>query len=407
MPVVQHEIVKRGVEFQNGFVTTSLCCPSRASILTGRYAHNHGVLTNAPPRGGAPLFDPTFALPVWLHAAGYQTGLFGKYMNAYYLIAPGVPPGWDAWQAFVQDGPLYFDYTVSENGVAVKHGHQEEDYSTDVMRDRTLAFIEQNARRPFFALFAPFAPHDPAIPAPRHVGRFAGVPPWRPPNWEEPDVSLKPVWVQFQKAITQADRSVQTDQLRIGMLESLLAVDEAVAALLARLEQLGLADDTMVIFLSDNGLHLLEHWWTFKETLYEEAIRVPFAIRYPALVPLGRRADELVANIDLAPTIAAVAGATVPGPVDGASLVPLLDGSAAGWRTDLLFENFVTFLILPSSAVRTDRWKYIHTETTFGIADELYDLQGDPYELVNLAFDPGHAALLAALSARLAELEAQ
>jgi arylsulfatase A-like enzyme len=407
VPSVTSRVAGRGVDFRQSFVTTSLCCPSRASFLTGRYAHNHGVLGNTPPLGGAPLFNATSTLPVWLRSAGYRTALFGKYMNAYASLGPVVPPGWDVWQAFLTE-TAYFNYFMSDGGTLAAFGNAPEDYATDVIRDRALAFIDASANHPFFAVWAPCAPHEPAVPAPRHAGLFAGIPPARPPNFLEPDVSLKPAYVQFQKAIFQPAVGIaKADALRQGMLESLLAVDEAVEAFLDRLEQLGLTDNTLVVYTSDNGLHLLEHWWPFKVTAYEEAMRVPLAIRYPVLTPAPRTVDALVTNIDLAPTIASLAGVTIPSPVDGQSLVPLLAGTPTVWREDVLCENFSGLLIPPIYAVRTARWKYINTDAASGVTQELYDLEADPYELVNLAFNPAYADLRTALAARLAVLRAQ
>jgi len=408
MPSVEHELVDRGVEFQQSFVTTSLCCPSRASLYSGQYAHHHGVRSNFPPLGGAGVFDPTSTLPVWLSAVGYRTALFGKYMNANYVLAPKVPPGWDVWQTFVEDGGdhsrVYFDYTLNENGHLVSYGTKPSDYSTDVLARRTLDFIQSNADRPFFVVYAPFAPHIPSVPAPRHVGHFKDLPPHRPPNWAEADVSKKPDWVKSMKAITHPEGLAATDQLRIHMLESLLAVDEAVKAFVEKLESLGLGDDTVVIFTSDNGFHWREHWWIFKQVAYEEAIRVPLVLRYPELFPVASARDEMVLNIDLAPTLAELGGARVPGNVDGVSLLGLLEGRMRKWRQDFLEENFTGLISRPSTAIRTKRWKFIKTHEDHGVTEELYDLASDPYELHNLALDTSHAATVALLKARMAEL---
>jgi N-acetylglucosamine-6-sulfatase len=414
MPKVGNDLLAQGINFRNSFVTTSLCCPSRSSTYSGEYAHNTGVLANGPPLGGATVFDASFALPVWLSSVGYKTALIGKYMNSNFRLAPTVPPGWDVWQTFVQDGgtnarsdvQVYFDYTLNEDGKLVDYGQSPSVYSTDLLRDRTLSFIHANSTTPFFVVYAPFAPHEPAVPALRHRGRFANIAPWRPPNYAEADVSGKPDWVQFMKAIATPAGLADTDALRINMLESLLAVDDAVDAIVNQLESLGLTDDTMVVFTSDNGFHWREHWWAFKQTAYEESMRVPLIIRYPSLSPLASTRDELVLNIDLAPTFAELAGFPVPAKVNGASLLGLLEGSAV-WRQDFLEENFGGVIVSPSAAVRTDRWKYIKTDAGHGIVEELYDLWNDPYELTNLAFDGAHDDLIAQLRARLSELQAE
>jgi len=409
MPTVTRDLVGRGVSFPDSFVTTSLCCPSRASLYSGEYAHHHGVLSNMGPNGGAPAFNDASTLPVWLSGAGYATALFGKYMNGNYRIAPRVPPGWSEWQTFVEDGDegvgdrVYYDYTLNENGTLVPYGHTAADYSTDLLAARTLRFINEKADAPFFAVYAPFAPHQPAVPARRHDGIFAKIEPWRPPNWCEADVSDKPVWVQFMAAITTTEGIAKTDALRARQLETLLAVDEAVATMLATLEKLGLTDQTLVVFTSDNGFMWREHWWTSKLAAYEESLRVPLVLRLPVLEPLPRSVAGMALNIDLAPTFVQLAGLPIPGTVDGASLLGLLAG--APWRTDFLFENWGGPVIRPNVGVRTDRWKLIVT-TSDGF-EELYDLATDPYELTSHAGDPAYADVQAALAARLAELRAE
>ena len=409
MPRVQGEIAGKGVSFANSFVTTSLCCPSRASLYSGQYAHHHGVLTNGPPEGGAAVFPDDSTLPVWLSEAGYATALFGKYMNGNDAIAPAVPPGWSEWQTFVEDGgaergtALYYDYTLNENGTLVAYGHTTDDYSTDLLAARVLRFITAKADRPFFAVYAPTAPHEPAIAAERHLGRFAGIEPWRPPNWCEPDVTRKPRWVRFQATITTPEGIANTDASRTRQLETLLAVDEAVGRILAKLERLGLTDQTLVAYTSDNGYHWREHWWNWKLTAYEEAIRVPLAVRLPVLVPLPRAIDALALNIDLAPTFVELAGRPIPASVDGRSLLGALAG--APWRDDFLFEHWGTLIVKPNVGIRTTRWKYIRT-TTDGF-EELYDLAADPYELENRAGDPAYANVQGALTARLTALLAE
>ena len=405
MPYATREVVGRGVSFPDTFVTTSLCAPSRASLYSGQYAHHDGVVGN----GNTLAFDDTSTVPVWLSEAGYATALFGKYMNGNALIAPRVPPGWSEWQTFVEDGgtatddTVYYDYTLNENGTLVHYGHAPADYSTDLLAARAVDFVSAKADVPFFAVYAPFAPHEPAVPAPRHAGTFAGIDPWRPPNWCEADVSDKPVWVQFMSAITVPEGLAKNDALRIRQLETLLAVDEAVAAMLATLEKLGLTDETLVVFTSDNGFMWREHWWTGKLAAYEESLRVPLVVRLPVLEPLPRTAAGMALNIDLAPTFVELAGLPIRATVDGASLLGLLAG--APWRTDFLFENWGAPIIRPNVGVRTGRWKLIVT-TSDGFV-ELYDLLADPFELQNHAGDPAYADVQAALTTRLAELRAE
>jgi arylsulfatase A-like enzyme len=398
-------LAREGVTFDNAFVTTAICCPSRASLYSGQYAHHHGVLSN----GDILLFRDESTLPVWLSQVGYATALFGKYLNGNYKIAPRVPPGWGEWQTFVEDGGdsengrVYYDYMLNENGVLRHHGSAQADYSTDLLRERSLAYLEDHADAPFFMVYAPFAPHLPALPAARHAGRFAGIGPWRPPNWCEPDVSDKPLWVQFMAVITTPAGIAETDADRIRQLESLLAVDEAVGAIEQRLERLGLADQTVLVYTSDNGLMWREHWWKSKWASYEESIRVPLVLRYPVAVPRALRSEVLALNIDLAPTFVEVAGAIAPPGIDGRSLLGALRGEP--WREDFLIQNTGAPVIRPSDAVRTRHAKLIRTRTDGFL--ELYDLDADPYELENRIGDPAWAGVQATLSARLDELLAQ
>jgi arylsulfatase A-like enzyme len=204
-------------------------------------------------------------------------------------------------------------------------------------------------------------------------------------------------------AITTPGGLAETDAFRIRQLESLLAVDEAVGAIAQRLERLGLTDQTLVVFTSDNGIMWREHWWPAKLTSYEETIRVPLVLRYPTALPRPLRSDVLALNIDLAPTFVEVAGAAAPSGIDGRSLLAALRGEP--WREDFLIQNGPGPIVRPSVAVRTRHAKFIQTLSDGFL--ELYDLDADPYELESHAGDPAWAALQATLSARLAELRAQ
>jgi len=387
-------LAAEGVTFRNGFTTTALCGPSRASLLSGRYAHSTGVKDNHGPDALA-AFDASSTLAVWLHDAGYTTGLFGKYINGYQDSRLGTPPGWDEWAAFKK--AEYFDYTLVENGVQVRYGHADADYSTDVLAAKAVHFVREHAGvRPFFLYFAPFAPHVPAIPAPRHAGMFAEVPPWRPPNFNEADVSDKPAWVQ-NLAPWSPERIDQKERFARRQLECLQAVDEAVGAIVQALRNAGVERDTIVLFASDNGLAWGAHRWEPKECPYQECVRVPLVVRYPPLVPSARVDDRIALNIDYAPTIAELAGAVPDADVEGTSLVPLLRGDATIWRTDFLEEHWGGKI--PTFAqVHGVPWVYTEYVTN---ESELYDEGADPFELGNVAADPSRAALLAQMAARL------
>lgn len=391
----------RAVEFTNALVSDPVCAPSRATLLTGQYAYRHGVLSNFL---AAPSFDASSTLATWLHDAGYSTALVGKYLNYEHLL-PGVPPGWDEWQALSLDegGDGYDDYGMDENGVRVRRGGSPREYSTDLLAARALAFVRASVDKPFFLLFSPYAPHLAAIPARRHVGSFAYLSPWRPANWHEPDVSTKPTWVQFMKATWAPATTVADDAVRIAQVESLQAVDEAFGRLEDLLEKEGLLDNTVLVFTSDHGYHWGEHWWDSKFTQYEESLRVPLIVGYPVRAPQGGVRDEMIANLDLAPTIAALAGVTPPPDRDGLDVSHLLAGPGPS-RDDLLIGDGGAIIVSPWSGVREGRFKYVSVPTGV-VNEELYDLEADPLELVNLAFSPAHATELQRLRDRLAELQ--
>ncbi len=405
MPTVDR-LAREGVRFRNAFVTTSLCTPSRASLYSGLYAHNHGSTINQQ------VFDDSNTLAPWLAAAGYATGFFGKYRNDT-VRSTHVPPGWSEWQAFT-DPPdetpgcpgggglrCYFGYTLNENGSFVAYGDREADYSTDVLADRARDFIRVNAERPFLAVLAPAAPHVPATPAARHRGTLADLAPWRPASFGRALSPGTPGWLRGFLAFGEAFVSA-LDAGRIAELETLSAVDDAVASLLDELERLGIADQTLFVFTSDHGTHWGEHGWVSKLTAYEESIRVPLVVRYPVRAPLPQQRDEMVLNIDIAPSIADAAGAATAR-VDGESFLPLIDGDVDGdgdglGRAVFLVENPAGLVERANVAIRTRQWKYIRTLPSIGPAfEEIYDLEADPQELDNLARDPAIASTRDAL----------
>jgi N-acetylglucosamine-6-sulfatase len=381
MPEVQRALVDRGVTFSESFTTSSLCCPSRASILTGAYPHTTGVYRQALPHGGFKSFDDSTTLATQLHDAGYHTGFFGKYLDSYQhdALTGYVPPGWDRWVAFVHS--QFFDYGLTVDGEVRRRGHDAADYSTDVLANHTEGFI-RNTEGPVFAYFAPAAPHAPAIPAPADRGGFDDLPVWRPPSFDEADRSDKPLHIQALHPVGP-ERTANLEVLRRNQYRSLQAVDRAVARLLDALEDTGRLDDALVIFTTDNGLLWGEHRWLKKEVPYEEAIRVPLVVRADAIMSEGPRTDDhIVANVDLAPTIADVAGVELPD-AEGKSLVPLLTGTAATWRHALLIEHLRGTNPIPTyCAVRTERYLFASYDTG---ERELYDLDADPFELRNLS----------------------
>jgi N-acetylglucosamine-6-sulfatase len=406
MQTVERELVGRGVTFTNAFVVNALCCPSRASILTGQYSHSTGVYVNIGARGG-PAFRDASTIATWLDAAGYRTALVGKYLNSY--SGTYVPPGWDRWVAFSGDR-FYYDYDLNVDGVVSSHGSLPSDYSTDVLAGEADSFI-RGTSGPLFLYFTPYAPHatatpdapdTPPTPAPRHADAFADIPPWRPANYNEADVSDKPRWVQAIAPLDAAGRA-EVDAFRRNHLRALLAVDDAVARILDALADTGRLRNTLVIFTSDNGLAWGEHRWRSKLVAYEESIRVPFVVRYDALGSTPRTEARMVLNIDLAPTLAAAAGTGAP-KAEGRSLLPLLAAEAKPWRRDFLVEHLGAPRnpVVPTyCAVRGQGYAYVQYATG---EEEVYDLGADPFELDNRAGDPTLRETLVGLRTRLVQL---
>jgi N-acetylglucosamine-6-sulfatase len=401
MPTVEAELVGHGMTFSNGMVANSLCCPSRASILTGQYSHTTGVYALDGPHGGFASFNDSSTIATSLHAVGYRTGLLGKYLNGYVdEDASYLPPGWDRWFAFTtrHGSGDYFNYKVSDQGVLTSFGYSESDYSTDVLAGQADDFIRTtNPVQPVFLYFSTRAPHERPVPAPRHADAFSDLTQWRPPSYNEADVADKPAYIQA-KPRWDTRRRKQRDQARIDQYRTLLAVDDAVGTILTALKDTGRLGNTMIVFASDNGFLWGEHRWSVKMVPYEESIRVPLVIRYDPLTSVASVDSHLALNIDLAPTFAEVGGATLAQP-DGKSLVQLLGGDRTGWRTEFLVEHLQAWDVVPTyCAVRNQGYVYVG----YGTGErELYDLAADPYQLTNVATNPGYELILAHLEARL------
>ena len=431
MPEVQEELAGAGITFSNAFVSTALCCPSRSSLLKGQYANTTGVFTNMQPLGGALNFDDSTTLATWLQSAGYRTGLYGKYLNGYSALwtaggTPYVPPGWDEWHAF--RGAGYYDYRLIEHGAGYDHADNlyasgcatytdcpgdmglcpgPQNYSTDVLLAKALTFLDQSAGEPFFLYFAPYAPHGPACPAEQDVGSFGSIAAWRPPNWNEADVTDKPAWVQSLCPMGPGKQS-RIDNFRKMQLESLQAVDRAVGALMDKLREIGADQSTLVLFTGDNGYAWGAHCHGPKRCPYDECMRVPLFIRYPALVSGPRTESRFGLNIDHAFTFAELAGLVPPTSQQGRSMAPLLADNEPAWRTDFLYEQWLDAddedneTVPPTlAAVRSTQWKYVEYVTG---ETELYDQVADPFELQNQTLNPAYADVKADLAARLRQL---
>ncbi len=411
MSQVQRQLVDKGTNFTNALVSLPQCCPSRATLLSGQYAHNNGVFDNNPPHGGYSAFNGSNDLPVWLQAAGYRTAWVGKYLNGYGNPGQGtdpleIPPGWTDWVAPANHTEYQmYGYTLNENGVLHEYGAGPRNYQTDVLARHAASVIRAGAAdaKPFFLTVAPLAPHEEGgklnarpnalrnpRPAPRDFGRFASRPLPRPPSFNERWDGDKSTVVTSQPRLGRAAKAKLTKIYR-SRLESLLAVDDMVGRLVGTLRRTGQLDNTLIVFTSDQGFLLGEHHLVGKNRLYEEALHVPLVIRGPGVTP-GATVDRLVANVDLAPTIVGVTGATAGLPMDGWSLMPMAHGGPPAKHRPLLLELLHGGRF---SGVRTNRFAYLD----FGKRGiELYDLTKDPYQLHNLAGDPSAASPQARLS---------
>jgi N-acetylglucosamine-6-sulfatase len=387
MPAVQRHLVRGGVTFRNAFTTTPSCCPSRVGLLAGQYSHDSGVLDgsvgNAP--GGAPAFSDESSLATWLDQGGYRTGLFGKYLNDYAALPTGyIPPGWDSWSTLAQSRPQvrYYDYDLNEDGEIVHYGDARSDYSTTVLQEQAVRFVEGDA--PFFLYFAPIAPHPPSVPAPADTR--AEVPPWLvPPSFNEADVRDKP-----DPATEPADVA-KVRAVRADMLRSLTAVDRAVQAIVDAVEVAGLSNETYFILTSDNGYLWGEHRRLGKVWPYEESIRVPLVIRPPGRHPT-RTVDAFALNIDVPATIAELARVEPRPSQGGESLIPLLDGRSGPTRDRFVVEFLGYAPGIPAySGIRTRRYLYVEYENGW---KELYDVRADPFQLRNLAAGSGASSEL-------------
>ena len=414
MPLTRELIGGEGVTFRESFVSLSQCCPSRATLLTGRYAHNHGVLSSAPPFGGAARLKATETLAVWLRRAGYATVLVGKYLNGYGRHDPyRVPPGWTEWHAVLGGSTYrYYDYEMNHDGRVRRYGTAPGDYQTDVVTTLAERVIRRRAagRRPFFLWAAYVAPHtgqprdvlDPpgvptAVPAPRHRDKLAGALLPRTPAFNEQDVSDKPHAIASRPRIHPEALWETWRQRR----ESLLAVDEGVGRIVRALRESGELRDTLVVFTSDNGFMTGEHRLAAGKIVpYEPSIRVPLLMRGPG-IPRGAVRTQPVWNGDLAPTLLDAARASAPWPLDGMSLLPLVRRPGLRPARDLLLEGPTRRGLLRYTGLRTPYYTYVeHLDGQV----ELYDLARDPWQLENLADRPEAAWLRALLASRLAVL---
>jgi arylsulfatase A-like enzyme len=391
MPQVVDQLKKMGTDFPNAFVTTPLCCPSRASIMSGRYAHN----TIVPNNFGGWNFQQDPTVQAYLHdEAGYRTGIFGKYLNNWDLTKN--PLHWDRWGIFNQG---YCPFQVNEEGTIKSYGIFNQPtiaqcglYSTTYVQNQALDFIDQSETddsQPFFLYLAPFAPHGPATPDDQYANTDVGPFPHKavddegqPDNLADP-LTDKPDWVQGSFDPTNREESVREDELR-----TLKSVDDMVGAVLKRLQDRG-EQDTLVAFIGDNGFQWGEHGLINKSFPYTDSVHVPLIVRYPPVTTPGSTDDRMALNIDLTPTALKLAGLTTnrTPAIDGLSL---FDPANARSRMLFEFENHLTYPTTDSfrnwASTRTSTYQYIESYAEDGVTvtfREYYDLVNDPEEQFN------------------------
>jgi arylsulfatase A-like enzyme len=406
MKNVQNLLANHGTTFTDMHVTTSMCGPSRASILTGQYAHHTGVLENFGPHAYPAFKEQSADLPIWMHDAGYQTALVGKYINGYTGTAGHhmVPPGWDDWQ--VMDSiPMeaYYNYSINDNGHLEHYGNKPSDYSTTVLTNKAVQFIH-DARRPFFLYFAPVAPHLPAIPDKRDQGKLENIAPIHDPAFNQRNIGKEP-WRFWHKDLLSAAAQLYINHVRIRQEESLLALDRSVRSVVQALKARHELNRTVILYTSDNGFLWGEHRLGGKVWPFEESTHVPLIVRTP-WTTIPERNNQPVLNIDLAPTISQLAGIKPGLPEDGRSLVPFLQEKQIPWRHAFLEEYLGKDLLRGGGppayeAVQTRRNLYVEYKNGWR---ELYNLKKDPWELNNIAVDPATAPLQVNLSQLLQRL---
>lgn len=386
-------IASEGVRFENMFVTTSLCGPSRASFLTGKYAHNHGVRVN-----GGELSPDQKTFPEWLEEAGYETAFIGKWHNK----DLGKGRGFDYTFGFEGQG-RYHDPVISENFGP----HEEyEGHVTDILADHAIKFLEREHDKPFCLLLWFKAPHRSWLPAQRFESVYENIKMPEPPTFHD-------TYEGRPDAVKNADMKIgdfadvpDLDTFLKNYYRTLLGVDENVGRVLETLDKLEYTKNTVVIYSGDNGFFLGEHHFFDKRLMYEPSIRIPLLVRYPRMIRPGTTDQEMVLNVDVGPTILHLAGVEVPPEMDGISMKPLLEGKSVPWRDDFLYEYYeypAVHMVRKNRGIRTKRWKYIHY---FEEPEEfeLYDIQNDPYEVNNLYANPAYRDVVAQLRERMTEL---
>jgi N-acetylglucosamine-6-sulfatase len=400
-----------GAHVANAFVTTSLCSPSRASILTGKYAHNHGVVDNT-----SPIPPGTRFFPQDLQDAGIATAYVGKWHMG--EVDDDPQPGFDRWVSFRGQG-AYTNPLLNIDGEQIPH----EGYTTDLLTDYAVDWLgEQSGDEPFFLVLSHKAVHAEFEPAPRHVGTYADITIPYPATMPRTEANTlgKPHWVRAQRGSWHGVDFMFHGDLGLGLSgfdtfyrrysETLLALDESVGRVLDTLKERGLAENTLVLYMGDNGFLLGEHGLIDKRNAYEESIRIPMLAWAPGWIDAGSRVGGLVRNLDIAPTVLELSDVESPIDIDGQSFLGLLTGDEAGEGRDFIYEYYweYAFPHTPTTfALRGDRYKFIYYHGVWD-TEELYDIENDPEERVNLIDVPGLQDVVRAMRRELFDrLEAE
>ena len=394
------KMAKEGAHIQNAFVTTALCSPSRASVLTGMFSHRHGVVDN-----DSPVPEHNIFFPEYLQQRGYETAFIGKWHMGNVSDEPR--KGFNKWISFKGQG-VYNDPLMNVDGKHV----QREGYTTDIITEYAVDYLTQKHDKPFFLYLSHKAVHAEFTPAQRHKGKYKNEKieyPSTMANTEE-NFADKPNWVREQRYGWHGVDYMYHGELEVGFddfykmyCETLLALDEGIGSVLKTLEETGLDKSTVVFYMGDNGFSLGEHGLIDKRQMYEESMHVPLLAYAPGFIKPGMKVSELVQNIDIAPTILELAGIKTPEHMDGKSFTPLLKGEKIEWRDEVFYEYFWErpFPHTPTVfGVRTNKYKYMTYHGIWDI-DELYDIENDPEEKYNLIKKPEHKDLIKELNKKI------
>ena len=407
-------MAKEGAHIKNAFVSTALCSPSRASILTGQYAHSHTVVDN-----DAPLPANLVFFPKYMQEKGYQTAFFGKWHMGNTDDQP--QPGFDHWLSFRGQG-VYLNPVFNINGKVVPQA--EGSYVTDLLTSNAIEWMNSRKKnKPFFVYLSHKGVHAEFEPAKRHKGKYANLPIITPPSMyltatdsskyygiptapqSKVNYSDIPSWVRKQRYSWHGvdymyHGQIPFDKFYHLYLETLQAVDESVEKVLDWVKAEGLEQNTMVVYMGDNGFSFGEHGLIDKRHAYEESMRVPMLVWAPGMIKPNSVVDKVVMNVDIAPTFLELAGITKPKQMQGYSFSNLLKGNASGWQRDKVFYEYYWESAFPQTpttfAVRSDRYKFIYYNGVWDI-NELFDLQNDPYEMNNLIRDTSYRKIGLAL----------